>query len=223
MKGKSLLGRISVGLRVNSIVTGSCYGNRRNSTMRCCGMNKQGGPCGCHALKGRSYSRWHLPVDTSKGLCRVEALTRSSASRGVKCSGTNRFGDPCGCFAIHGLPHCQWHGPICQGTSRNGEPCKASAKKELGWQYCRHHDPNTSIPKTETDTTEFRIKNLCSLKSNAVLEWRGGRDAYTGRAVRSIGEKELDHVVELHVVWDALDSIRVQGMGFRVSYAHYIC
>lgn len=90
----------------------------------------------------------------------------------------------------------------------------ARAKQELGWMYCRKdHDPANV---RSTDTKQFRIGNLRSLQSDTVLEWRQGKDSYTGRSV-SLEDKELqlDHVVELHIVRDAFDAIHKHGMDFE--------
>lgn len=107
---------------------------------------------------------------------------------------------------------------ICQGLKKGGDThCQARAKKEFDWVYCRiAHVPNSTKPEV------FRIEGLRSLKTEAVLDYRSRKDAYTGCAVTSIKGKELDHVVELHTVRDAFDAISKHGMNFEKNKKHLL-
>lgn len=82
----------------------------------------------------------------------------------------------------------------------------------MGWLYCKYHDPNFV---NSTDPSVFRILDLRASKSSVVQEYRDGKDAYTGRSIKlRTPNTELDHVVELHIVRDAIDAIPKQGMNF---------
>ena len=133
----------------------------------------------------------------------------------MRCCGITKAGSPCRSYPLFGRDHCKWHGPFCQGTCRDGRHCGSLAKPEFDWLYCRvdHVPCNTR----STDPQVFRIGSLRNLRSDAVLEWRDGKDAYTGDQIKSIKGKDLDHVVEIHVVRDAFDAIPKHGMNFETN------
>ena len=130
----------------------------------------------------------------------------------MRCTGTTKEGDQCKRNALTGHECCHLH-VICQGSKRDGDPCKAKAVKHLNYLYCREdHDPRN---KRSTDPKDFRIDGLCHSKRDAVLEYRDGKDAYTGHALEGIQGMDLDHTVELHIIRDAFDAILKHGMNFE--------
>lgn len=133
----------------------------------------------------------------------------------MRCCGITKAGNPCRSYPLSGRDHCKWHGPICKGTCRNKKPCGSLAKPEFDWLYCRADHVPSNI--RSTDPNVFRIDSLRNLRGDAVLEWRDGKDAYTGDRIESIQGKELDHVVEIHVVRDAFDAIPRHGTNFETN------
>ena len=130
----------------------------------------------------------------------------------MKCTGTTKAGLQCQKNALRGRDFCHLH-IKCQGICRDGGRCNARAVKDLDYLYCREdHVPTNN---QSSDPKMFRIDGLRHSKRDAVLEWRGRKDAYTEHTLESIEGLELDHVVELHIVRDAYDAIPKHGMDFE--------
>jgi hypothetical protein len=103
----------------------------------------------------------------------------------------------------------------CQGTKRDGAPCHSRALAKHDYSYCEHH-----CKPLGTDPAVLRIEGLHRDKKHAVLEYRDNKDAYRdlnlrgGGMICDVERRELDHVVELHIVRDAFDAIKPQGTDF---------
>jgi len=120
-----------------------------------------------------------------------------------------------------GRNHCQWHGPSqwhgpkCRGNRRDGARCKSLAKEEFDWLYCcADHDPR--LP-TSTPTEAFRVKDLRESKGRIVKEYRERKDVYINQSLMRGRYYEMDHVVEIHLVRDAYDSVKLHGTAFRAK------
>jgi hypothetical protein len=92
----------------------------------------------------------------------------------------------------------------CGRTKRDGGKCKAWTIQEHNFEFCQHH-----ARPLGTDTSEFRIDNLCNSRKSAVMNYRDKKDVYTKAPVQQ--SMELDHVVELHVIRDCYDQIKSHG------------
>lgn len=142
-------------------------------------------------------------------------LGRSKRNSAVS-GGSERRDVSRGSFSILLRPRFTWHGvtpaPLSgdHSTSQNGD----SSNPRASFFASTTHDASKNKC---TSTKELRIDFLGTSKHNAVLEWRSRRDAYTGEAIidTSMEGMELDHVVELHVVRDAIDAIPKQGIQFE--------
>lgn len=86
------------------------------------------------------------------------------------------------------------------------------AEAKFEWLYCcALHDPRLSAASTK----DFRIEDLKESKGRVVKEYRGCQDVYAGQPLLRGMHYEMDHVVELHQVRDAYNSVTKNGTGFR--------
>lgn len=109
-----------------------------------------------------------------------------------------------------GRDHCEFHG-VCLGVTRDGRACGSRSTAEFNYLYCCiDHVPG----RRSTPTQLFRIDGLRATKGQAVREYRDNIDAYTSDGFNPLIPMELDHVLELHFVRDAYDSIVRQGTNF---------
>ena len=127
-------------------------------------------------------------------------------------------GERCRLKAESNRDYCKWHGPQCQAIAQStNQRCRKRAKQEFDWKYCcTKHDPRSV---TSTDTSVFRMEGLRKSKGKQVLEFRKYRDAYQNKPIGQdpMWRKcyQLDHIVEIHQVRDAYDSVKKHGIGFR--------
>lgn len=113
--------------------------------------------------------------------------------------------------ALTGFSCCYLHVP-CQGTRRDGKKCGSRALADHGYLFCEHH-----YQPLGTDPQVFRIDGLRRTMTKVVMEYRNHQDAYTAAdsSKPTAGSaKELDHVVELHLIRDAYDGVRRKGTNF---------
>jgi len=148
----------------------------------------------------------------------------SKTTAGGRCQGiAAKAGRRCNNYPKQGSLYCRSHDPkrhICQGITRNGVQCKALAITKYSNMYCRaDHDPR--LP-TSTATTELRLPRLRNEKGQAVREYRKGKDVYqntilasSSAAVAKEDLDHLDHVLELHIIRDALDKVKKHGIKFE--------
>ena len=128
---------------------------------------------------------------------------------------TKRSGSPCRARCLPGRDHCIWHG-VCQGTTAKGKPCGSRSIADFDFCFCSAvHDPSRNV----TPVAAFRIEGLHKNRKEAVMEYRGGKDAYTNAPPSRVFRKstmELDHVVEIHSVRNVYDqAVRYrQGSNF---------
>lgn len=78
-------------------------------------------------------------------LCQPTMTTRAATAGTGKtkpqCTGmVKSTGLRCRNDALSAKEHCKFHDPerpICQGTTKDKKPCKALARKEFNFEYCR--------------------------------------------------------------------------------------
>ena len=99
------------------------------------------------------------------------------------------------------LTFCHWHYP-CQGFKRDGTRCRAFARRENSVFCMDDHDPSKLRP---TDTSIFRIDNLCYDIKDLVLKSRDYQDPYQQLDIKGTKGLELDHVVEIQMMRDSFD------------------
>ena len=130
------------------------------------------------------------------------SITRVGKDMLSQCGGTTNAGSRCKLQSVHG--YCKFHFP-CQGLTRGGLACNAYVRGERYGcsKYCRDdHDPAND---RSTDTSLFRIENLCVERNEAVNEYREGKDAYTDENIEHLPSKQCDHVFEIHLARDVYD------------------
>lgn len=122
------------------------------------------------------------------------------------CNGVKLNGEPCRIkFGLY-KGYCLHHFP-CHGKTRDGKKCNAFVRNKRFGESCFCRDDHDPSKIRSTFPGEFRIDNLCHKRGEAVREYRNGQDVYSAIGIDEIaGKKELDHVVELHLVRDLYDS-----------------
>jgi hypothetical protein len=92
---------------------------------------------------------------------------------------------------------------LCGSTlTRTGIPCRIRIGGAS--EYCHISSHNPVMPPV-SEPEIFRIPDCRALREAAVLEYRENKDIYTDCAISSLSGYELDHIMELQLLRDALD------------------
>jgi len=118
----------------------------------------------------------------------------------------------CWKHAVKGSTFCEHHMPnspfICEGLRTNGKKCLQLKKKGSNF-CCNEHDPDYVH---ETNSSEFKIKDLPTQKEPWLLLKQKVRDCYSNEVIKLYENKPLkqmqvDHFVPLELAANVLDKL----------------
>ena len=124
-----------------------------------------------------------------------------------RCIALTKKQTQCKNSSLNGSSYCGVHqvATYCTGVTLKHEPCKA--QQVPGTLFCMKHQKQATTPFPSTDCTILRVDDLLASKTTAVVEYRDTVDAYSGQLVSELTDRNLDHVVELHLLRDCYDRV----------------